>query len=131
MTASEIDLSSKVATRDSQTLARAEIPSCAKRGLRLNGRSNLRTDLRPMTSMKSQNVEAPSGAAMFQSVDALPSSVSRDAPGLSWGWLLRRSALWAAIMFVGVFSACVLYGAASTAEQPSAAAVETAEHTPY
>ncbi len=32
-------------------------------------------------------------------------------------WMLKRSSLWAAIVFVAVVSACLLYGAASKAGQ--------------
>lgn len=84
-----------------------------------------------MTIMKSHDAEALSSAAVFQSVEANPTTSAREATGLTLGWFVRRSALWAAIMFVGVFSACLLYGAASTAEQPSSDSIETAEHSPY
>ena len=42
-------------------------------------------------------------------------SAPAQTPEVTVGWILKRSALWAAIMALAVFSACLLYAAASKA----------------
>ncbi|MFN0219334.1 MAG: hypothetical protein ACKVP4_11025 [Hyphomicrobium sp.] len=49
------------------------------------------------------------------------STASSHVPTLTWGWVMRRSMLWAGAVFAGVFSACALYGVASQAGTETAA----------
>ena len=46
---------------------------------------------------------------------ALSGNAIQHATPVTWGWVLRRSALWAGIMVVAVGSACLLYAVASNA----------------
>ena len=58
-------------------------------------------------------------------------TASLRAAHITIAWFLKRSALWAAILFVAVFLACLLYGVASKAgpetgqsSKPAASAVK-------
>ncbi len=48
-------------------------------------------------------------------ITASSTTPTRDAGGITFGWVVRRSALWLLIVAVGVSAACLLYAAASSA----------------
>ena len=68
-------------------------------------------------------------------VNIMPTSSAPQSPPaehpsktVSWGWVIKRSALWAAILTAGVAAACALYGLAGDAEaDPEADSVAAAQ----